>query len=108
MNITTKLLIDAGVPPERILKFFPRNIGQYPQLLEQADIIIGMESTHIRLLPKEYRSKSFLLSELATGEKHNIPDPWGDDSSAYQEAFEIIKEYIQKLVDKFEEWGLIP
>ena len=108
MNITKNLLIRAGVPPERILQFFPRNIGQYPQLLDQADIIIGMESTHIRLLPKEYRFKSFLLSELATGEKYNIPDPWGDNSSVYQEAFEIIKEYIQKLVGKFEEWGLIP
>jgi len=108
MDITKKLLLDAGVPPERILKFFPRNIGQYPKLLEQADIIIGMESTHIRLLPKEYRSKSFMLSELASDEKKNIPDPWGDNLSAYHEAFIIIKEYIHKLIDKFEEWGLVP
>lgn len=108
MDITKDLLINADVPPERILKFYPRNIRQYPELLEQADIIIGMESTHVRLLPKQYRSKSFTISELAADEKRNIPDPWGDELRVYQEAFETIKEYITKLVDKFEAWQLIP
>jgi protein-tyrosine phosphatase len=108
MDITKDLLINAGVPPERILKFYPRNIRQYPELLEQADIIIGMEGTHVRLLPKQYRFKSFTISELAAGEKKNIPDPWGDELGVYQEAFDTIKAYITKLVDRFEKWQLIP
>jgi protein-tyrosine-phosphatase len=108
MDITKNLLIHAGVPPTRLLQFYPRNIRQYPELLEQADIIIGMESTHVRLLPKEYRPKSFTLSELAADEKKNIPDPWGDELSVYQDAFDTIKGYITKLVDRFEKWQLIP
>jgi low molecular weight protein-tyrosine phosphatase len=108
MDITKNLLINAGVTPMRILQFYPRNIRQFPELLEQADIIIGMEGTHVRLLPKQYRSKSFILSEIAVGEKVNIPDPWGDELSVYQDAFKKIKEYITKLVDRFEEWRLIP
>lgn len=108
MDITKDLLIKAGVPPKRLLQFYPRNIKQYPELLEQADIIIGMEGTHVRLLPKQYRSKSFTISELAAGEKKDIPDPWGDDLSVYQEAFDAIKAYITKLVDRFEKWQLIP
>lgn len=108
MDFTKDFLIKEGIPPERILKFFPRNIKQYPELLEQADLIIGMVGTHIRLIPKEYREKAITLSELATGEKYNIPDPWGDSYSAYQEVFEVVKEFTLKLVDKFEEWKLVP
>lgn len=108
MDITKDLLIKAGVSPKRLLEFYPRNVRQYPELLEQADIIVGMESTHVRLLPKQYRSKSFMLSELAADEKINIPDPWGDELSVYQDAFDSIKAYITKLVDRFEKWQLIP
>lgn len=108
MDFTKDFLVKEGIPSERILKFFPRNIKQYSELLDEADIIIGMVATHIRLIPKEYREKAFTLSELATGEKYDIPDPWGDTFSAYQEVFETVKEYILKLVDKFAEWKLVP
>ncbi len=108
MEISKDLLMKEGITQERIYKFFPRHIREYPELLEDADLIIGMESTHTRLIPKEYRFKAFTLSELAAGEKRNIPDPWGDELSAYQEAFEVIKDYIKKLVVKLEDWGLIP
>ncbi|NVM55175.1 MAG: hypothetical protein HWN66_15825 [Candidatus Helarchaeota archaeon] len=108
MNITKDLLIQEGVPPERLFKFYPRNVKKYPDLLEEADLIIGMEGTHIRLIPKRYRSKAFILSELATGKKQNIPDPWGDSLLVYKETLEIIKDYIKQLIEKFEEWGLVP
>ncbi|MHA1651089.1 MAG: arsenate reductase/protein-tyrosine-phosphatase family protein [Candidatus Helarchaeota archaeon] len=108
MDITKDLLIQEGVPPERILQFYPRNVKQYPELLEEADLIIGMEKTHIRLIPKKYRSKATTLSLLATGKEHNIPDPWGDEIQAYHQVFEVIKDYIKQLVDKFVEWKLIP
>ncbi|MHA1276906.1 MAG: arsenate reductase/protein-tyrosine-phosphatase family protein [Candidatus Helarchaeota archaeon] len=108
MDITKDWLIQEGVSPERILKFFPRNVKEYPELLETADLIIGMESTHIRLIPKKYRGKGITLAVLATGKKYNIPDPWGDAIGVYHETFTIIKDYLQQLIAKFEEWGLVP
>ena len=108
MDFTKDFLIKEGIPPERILKFYPRNFKKYPEMLENADLIIGMVGTHLRLIPKKYREKAFTLSELATGEKYNIPDPWGDTLKAYTEVFEVVKDYILKLVDKFEEWQLVP
>ncbi|MHA1266087.1 MAG: arsenate-mycothiol transferase ArsC [Candidatus Helarchaeota archaeon] len=108
MDFTKEFLLKEGVPIERIHRFYPRNIKQYPNLLDEADVIIGMVGTHIRLLPKKYRSKAFTLSEIAAGEKYNIPDPWGDSYAAYQEVFQVVKDYIYKLVKRLEEWGLVP
>ena len=108
MSVTKDLLMEEGVPPERILRFFPRNVKKYPELLEEADLIIGMEGTHTRLIPKKFRSKAFVLSTLATGKKYDIPDPWGDELGVYKETLVVIKDYIKQLVDKFEEWGLVP
>ncbi len=108
MDFTKDYLIKEGVSQDRIYQFFPRNVKKYPELLEKADLIIGMENTHIRLLPKEYRAKGSTLAMLAIGEKVNIPDPWGDDIGSYLEVFNVVKEYIEKLVEKFEEWGLVP
>ncbi len=105
MDITKDWLIDEGVPPERILQFFPRNVKEHPDLLEGADLIIGMEGTHIRLIPKEYRPKGTTLSVIAAGKKHNIPDPWGDAIGVYHETFGIIKDYLHQLIEKMEEWG---
>lgn len=107
MDFTKDFLLKEGISAERIYKFNPRNIKEYPELLEQADIIIGMSKTHIRLLPQQYRDKAFILSELATGEKFNIPDPWGDSAKAYAEVFAVVKNYITKLVDHLEEWQLM-
>jgi protein-tyrosine-phosphatase len=107
MDFTKDLLIKEGVSADRIYKFRPRNVKQHPELLD-ADLIIGMEPTHIRLIPKEYRSKAFILSELAIGERRDIPDPWGDAIGAYLEVFKVIKELIKELVNRFEEWGLVP
>lgn len=108
LDITKDYLIKEGVPPERIFKFFPRNVKKYPELLEEADIIIGMTGTHVRLIPKKYRAKAFILSKLATGKKYNIPDPWGDALDTYLEIFAIVKDYIKQLVDNLEKWKLIP
>jgi protein-tyrosine-phosphatase len=108
MDVTKDLLIKEGVTQERMFQFFPRNVKKYPELLEEADLIIGMEGTHVRLIPKKYRNKGTTISMLSTGEKYNIPDPWGDAIGVYRETLEVIKDYIKQLVDKFEEWGLIP
>ncbi|MBD3227790.1 MAG: hypothetical protein GF329_06345 [Candidatus Lokiarchaeota archaeon] len=74
--------------------------------LDEADVIIAMTSSHIRMIPKKFRSKAFLLTDLSnTTEK--LPDPFGDDIKPYIESFQKIKPLIIELIEVFKKYNII-
>ena len=102
----TQILRKEGIDDGRIKDFFPRHISNYPELLK-ADVILTMEDKHIRAIPKEYRTKAFLLSEFANESPINIIDPYGDSIEVYGEITKEIKYYLNKILDDLIEKGIL-
>ncbi len=80
--------------------------GKGRKYFEEADIIIGMTRSNAYFLPRKYRGKFVLLSQLASGEYRPIPDPvLIKDQNKYYAAMDEIKnylvEYAKILKDKF-------
>ncbi|MDE5991014.1 MAG: hypothetical protein K2H36_05480 [Clostridia bacterium] len=80
--------------------------GKGRKYFEEADIIIGMTRSNAYFLPRKYRGKFVLLSQLASGEYRPIPDPvLIKDQNKYYAAMDEIKDYLVEyakiLKDKF-------
>ena len=94
---TSQILKDEGISDDRINEFFPRHISEYPELLD-ADIILTMEKSHLRSIPKKFSNKAFLLSTFAGEPAVNIADPFGDNIETYKEIYREIKYYLTKII----------
>ena len=71
-------------------------------LVNQADIILAMEIQHLERLTSTYpsaKNKGFLLGTLTVNESFDteIKDPYGQDSSIFQEIFQRIRLSINEL-----------
>jgi protein-tyrosine phosphatase len=105
---TKKLLLEEGIDREKLETFRPTYLKskKNKHYLDEANIIIGMTSSHIRLLPKKYRNKAFTLPDMV-GESIELSDPFGHDMAPYIESFTKIKPFIEKLIDLFIEYDLV-
>ena len=74
--------------------------GKGRQYFEEADVIIGMTKSNAFFLPRKFRSKFVLLSQIATGEYVPIPDPvLIKDQDKYYAAMDEIKNYLIKYAE---------
>ena len=78
-------------------------------LIENSDLVIGMESYHLLKVKKKYRDlkeslegKLFTLLEFNGVEKKeaNIPDPYKKPLEEYNRIMRVIEENIEKLIKK--------
>jgi protein-tyrosine phosphatase len=78
-------------------------------LIEKADLIIGMERYHLSRVRKKFRDikeelkdKLFTLKQFNGAERKdwNIPDPYQTGTENYNRIIGIIEENIEKLVKK--------
>jgi protein-tyrosine-phosphatase len=69
-------ICQEGVDSHQINKFQPRHIGDHPQLLLGADLILVMTREHLSRIPKEFQEKAHLLYQYVFGKPHEIPDPY--------------------------------
>jgi len=78
-------------------------------LIENSDLIIGMESYHLLKVRKKYRDiKDTLEGKLFTLKEYNgvpkkeatIPDPYKKPLEEYNRIMTIIEENIEKLIEK--------
>ncbi|MHA2363149.1 MAG: arsenate reductase/protein-tyrosine-phosphatase family protein [Candidatus Hodarchaeales archaeon] len=104
---TKEVLINKGIPEDRIKKFVPRHIENHPQLFEEADIILTMtEGQRKRLLSKynsNFENKTYILPEYVKKDV-TIPDPWFSlrRKKKLRETAETIEECLVSLLTKFE------
>lgn len=80
--------------------------------MDAADLILCMEKGHAEALKIEFRSAAeriFLLSEMATGHKFNIADPYGTPKHNYEhmvrEVRQLVEEGLPRIIElagKFE------
>lgn len=76
------------------------------ELLEWADLVLTMTSSHKQLLRSfypQFSSKYYTLIEYATdrkGETNDIADPFGGDVHQYRETAEEIEQYLDLLIKK--------
>ncbi|MHA1269195.1 MAG: arsenate-mycothiol transferase ArsC [Candidatus Helarchaeota archaeon] len=98
--LTKKVLLNDGFPLHLIENFKPtylKNKSNF-HLLENADLIIAMENSHIRLIPRKFRFKTFLLTEL--DQSISLPDPFGLQLNIYNDMYIKIKSLIYQLIDR--------
>lgn len=68
-----------------------------PQMVEEADLILGMAPQHVEALRQafpEARDRIYLLAEMA-GESHGIADPYGLSSVVYRVTANEIERLIR-------------
>jgi protein-tyrosine phosphatase len=75
------------------------------ELLEQADLVLCMESGHVEAIKAEFAvqaNKVHLLSEMV-GRSHSIPDPYGQSIQKYRimiaEVTEIIDAGLDRIIE---------
>ncbi len=86
------------ISQKRLDQFKSCHIDRDPSRCRDADLIIVMEQYHIPRIPKQYQSKTFTLSELATGVPRDVDDPYGGSISDYKETAIEIYGYLQQFL----------
>lgn len=70
--------------------------GVNAEILNEADLVLCMESGHAEALRIEFpeaEDKIFMLSEMV-GESYNIADPYGEERPAYERMVNEVEELI--------------
>ncbi|MFX0041993.1 MAG: hypothetical protein ACFE8L_03685 [Candidatus Hodarchaeota archaeon] len=90
-----------------VQEFIPKLITR--ELIEDQDLIIGMERYHLIKLRKKFRDlkeslkgKLFTLKQFNGADKNdlNIPDPYKTGVENYNKILQIVDENVEKLVKK--------
>ncbi|MDE5549605.1 MAG: hypothetical protein K2J13_05075, partial [Clostridia bacterium] len=89
-------LLREGFEDEYILSHKPTfKWGKGRAYFKEADVIVGMTRSNAFFLPRKYRKKFVLLSQIASGEYRPIPDPvLIKDQDKYYAAMDEIKNYL--------------
>jgi protein-tyrosine phosphatase len=102
---TTAVLVKEGFNESEVNKHIPRYKKDYPEMLEKADLIVGMSHSHKLLTPKTYRDKFVQISDWAIGERVDIPDPYFvKTDEEYTELLDQVKEYLDIILKKLEDF----
>ena len=105
---TTAVLVKEGFDEAEVNKHIPRYKKDYPEMLEEADLIVGMSHSHKLLTPKKYRkeqNKFVQISNWAIGVRKDIPDPYFvNTDEEYAELLAQVKEYLEIILHKLEKF----
>lgn len=106
---TVTVLVKEGFNPDIVRKHIPKHKDDYPEIFDEADIIIGMTKSHRVNLPKQYRAgdlmKFVMLSELVDNERKDIEDPYFVNTfEEYENILKDVRKYLEKLKLKLEEF----
>ena len=103
---TTAVLVKEGFDEVEVIKHIPRYKEDYPEMLEEADLIVGMSNSHKLLTPKKYRYDKFVqISKWAVGERVDIPDPYFvETNEEYAELLVQVRKYLSIILKKLEKF----
>ncbi|MHA1231284.1 MAG: arsenate reductase/protein-tyrosine-phosphatase family protein [Candidatus Helarchaeota archaeon] len=104
---TRQVLLKHNFPSELIDSFKPTYLKNKENihLLEEADLIIAMEKSHLRVLPKIYRDKAILLTDLDPS--ISIPDPFDSELSIYFDHYDKINLLLIKFLEILKELRIV-
>ncbi len=99
-----KCLVSEGFDENNIKAHKPTFKWGAWERFKQADVIIGMSKMHKFMTPIPFQKKYTTLSEIATGQYKNIPDPFlAPTQEEYNKVMEVIKGYLLLYIKKLEE-----
>jgi protein-tyrosine-phosphatase len=107
-DFTVRRLLETGVSADRIGRFEQRSMRKHKDELDAVDLIISPTREVIEtLVPRRYRDKSFLLSEVANGTIDDVEDPvLFPEYEKYRAILDRIDRYIPLLVQQLlRAWG---
>lgn len=96
---TYNQLLREGVSKEKILLFRPKYLGDYPEILEDSDLLLVMEKNHLKYIPLTKIDQSFLFLKFTHGLEKDIPDPFFNPP--YERAYKMINLGLQNLYEFF-------
>lgn len=80
--------------------------GVSAEMLQEADLILCMESGHAEAIaaefPEEAGGKVYMLSQMV-GKRHDIVDPYGSPLEDYQEMAEELEQLIDEALPRIKE-----
>ncbi|MHA1275657.1 MAG: arsenate reductase/protein-tyrosine-phosphatase family protein [Candidatus Helarchaeota archaeon] len=82
------------IPQDRLNRFQSCHLNRDRKRFEEADLIITMETYHVRQMPEDFRSKTFTLCKLAIGTDCDVDDPYGGNLATYKATAEEIYDYL--------------
>jgi protein-tyrosine phosphatase len=71
--------------------------------LEEADLVLAMTREHeddVLSLAPDARKQTFLLSEFASGEREDVPDPVGGTLEDYEAVYAMLDGYLRKALPR--------
>jgi len=102
---TIDVLVKEGFNENEVKKHVPRYKKDYPEMLEEADIIVGMSHSHKLLTPKTYRDKFVQISNWAIGERVDIADPYFvKTDKEYAKLLTQVRAYLEIIRKKLEDF----
>ena len=96
---TYRYLISYGYKSGELASFKPKYIHDFPEIFEEADLILVMEQDHLKYLESHFE-KSFLLTEFL-GETGDVLDPYfeGTIEKIYNQLNELIVKLVELLTE---------
>jgi protein-tyrosine-phosphatase len=94
-----EMLLRKSVSEKYIMDFKPRYFPDYPNMFRSIDLILVMEKSHIKHLPKSVQDRAFLLLEFTQGVSENVPDPFFDPP--FERAYEMLDKSLEHLLEFF-------
>ncbi|MEZ2331624.1 low molecular weight protein-tyrosine-phosphatase [Mesorhizobium sp. RCC_202] len=77
-----------------------------PEDFSRFDLILGMDRANVRdlkaLAPPAARDRVHLYLDFATGNAHDVPDPYYDDQQAFASVYRMIREASEALAKRLE------
>jgi len=103
-ELTKRVLLEEGVPEERVNRFHSRPSRKYKEEVEKADLLIVMDkSNRDIMMPAKFKPKTILLSESVGLGEIDIKDPvLITDYSEYKAVIAKLTDLLQKLVNIIE------
>lgn len=94
-------LVHEGFSQEEVDSYRPRHVLIDRELFEQADVIIGMTRSHLKMLPRRYRDKFSTLTEEATGVHRELRDPYWErlPQDEYEKRMTEISDYLTRYAE---------
>ena len=91
---------NIDISHQRARKFVKDDFDRFDKIYAMADDVLD-DIKHISKEKFDNKKAVLLLDELYPGKKKDVPDPWYGPEAGYHEAFKLIEQACEKIIQKY-------